>query len=254
MTDLGGAIYEVKCRKQGFDARIVEAIKDHLAALFAGHKAILTQPGQVLGQGRLRQAGQVCQISRRAWPLDQGTQDQQAVAVGQQLEQGLSLGGAALHDVERRFGVRQFIRVVHLAYILDNANISNRQLQRKAIMMSKSYPDITARISTGLKTLRKDIPDTMAGFSALAQATTRSGALDKKTKELIALSIGVATRCDGCIGFHAEALVKLGASRAEIEETLGMAIYMGGGPSLMYAADAVLAFEQFGGGQTPVAA
>lgn len=111
--------------------------------------------------------------------------------------------------------------------------------------MSKSYPEITKRISGSLKSLRKDIADTMQGFSAMAQSATKDGALDKKTKELIALAIGVSTRCDGCIGFHAEALVKLGATRAEIEETLGMAIYMGGGPSLMYAADAMLAYEQF---------
>jgi alkylhydroperoxidase/carboxymuconolactone decarboxylase family protein YurZ len=73
--------------------------------------------------------------------------------------------------------------------------------------MSKDYPEITARISTNIKTLRKDIPDTMAGFSAMAQAATKDGVLDKKTKELIALAIGVATRCDGCIGFHTEALI-----------------------------------------------
>ena len=109
----------------------------------------------------------------------------------------------------------------------------------------KDYPQITAAISANLKTLRRDIPETMQGFSALAQAATRPGALDKKTKELIALAIGVATRCDGCIGFHSEALVKLGASRAEVEEALGMAVYMGGGPSLMYAADAIAAFDQF---------
>jgi AhpD family alkylhydroperoxidase len=111
--------------------------------------------------------------------------------------------------------------------------------------MTKSYPDITRRISGNLKTLRRDIPETMAGFSALAQAATKDGALDKKTKELIALAIGVSTRCDGCIGFHTEALVRLGATKAEVEETLGMAIYMGGGPSLMYAADAIAAFDQF---------
>lgn len=109
----------------------------------------------------------------------------------------------------------------------------------------KDYPAIIARISANLKVLRKDIPETMQGFSAMAQAATRSQALDKKTKELIALAIGVATRCDGCIGFHAEALVKLGASRPEVEEALGMAVYMGGGPALMYAADAISAFEQF---------
>lgn len=111
--------------------------------------------------------------------------------------------------------------------------------------MTKSYPEITKRISNGMKTLRSDITDTMQGFSAMAQAATKDGALDKKTKELIALAIGVSTRCDGCIGFHAKALVDLGATKEEIEETLGMAIYMGGGPSLMYAADAMLAYEQF---------
>ena len=109
----------------------------------------------------------------------------------------------------------------------------------------KDYPEITRGISANLKTLRRDIPETMQGFSALALAATKSQALDKKTKELIALSIGVATRCDGCIGFHSESLAKLGATRAEVEEALGMAIYMGGGPALMYAADAIAAFEQF---------
>ncbi len=111
--------------------------------------------------------------------------------------------------------------------------------------MEKNYPEITKRISDNMKTLRKDIAKTMQGFSSLAQAATESGALDKKTKELIALAIGVSTRCDGCIGFHTEALIRLGVSREEFEETLGMAVYMGGGPSLMYAADALLAFEQF---------
>jgi len=43
----------------------------------------------------------------------------------------------------------------------------------------------------------------------------------------------------------AEVLVRLGATRQEVEETLGMAVYIGGGPSLMYAADAISAFEQF---------
>jgi AhpD family alkylhydroperoxidase len=111
--------------------------------------------------------------------------------------------------------------------------------------MEKNYAELTARISGDLRKLRKDIPDTMQAFSALAQSATRDGALDRKTKELIALALGVAARCDGCIGFHAETLVKLGATRAEVEETLGMAVYMGGGPSLMYAADAISAYEQF---------
>jgi AhpD family alkylhydroperoxidase len=111
--------------------------------------------------------------------------------------------------------------------------------------MSKSYPEITRSISANLKTLRADMPAVMQGFSALATAAKQHGVLDLKTKEFIALAIGVATRCDGCIGFHTETLVRLGASRQEIEDVLGMAVYMGGGPSLMYAADAIAAFEQF---------
>lgn len=116
--------------------------------------------------------------------------------------------------------------------------------------MEKNYPEITKRISGNIKVLRKDITETMQGFSALAGAASKDGALSKKTKELIALAIGVSTRCDGCIGFHMDALVKLGATREEVEETLGMAVYMGGGPSLMYAADALSAYEQFKALQT----
>jgi len=113
--------------------------------------------------------------------------------------------------------------------------------------MSKDYPAITQEVSASLARLRADIPDTTRGFSALAQAATREGALDKKTKELIAMALSVAARCDPCLGFHAQALVKLGCTRAEFEDMLGMCLYMGGGPALMYAAHALDAFEQFGG-------
>jgi AhpD family alkylhydroperoxidase len=88
----------------------------------------------------------------------------------------------------------------------------------------------------------------MKGFAELSRAATQDGALDKKTKELIALALGVAARCDACIGFHVQTLVKLKVSKAELEEMLGMAIYMGGGPSLMYAANALAAFEEFSAG------
>jgi AhpD family alkylhydroperoxidase len=107
------------------------------------------------------------------------------------------------------------------------------------------YPELTRSITNKLAVLRKDQPDLMAAFNEMSRAATRDGALDKKTKELIALALGVAARCDGCIGFHAQALVRLGATKAELEEVLGMAVYMGGGPSLMYSANALAAFDQF---------
>jgi AhpD family alkylhydroperoxidase len=108
----------------------------------------------------------------------------------------------------------------------------------------KDYTEITGRISANLAALRTAIPDTMKAFGGMAQCATRGGALDRKTKELIALALGVAAHCDGCIGFHVQALVKLGATRAEIAEALGMAVYMGGGPSAMYAAEAFGAYEE----------
>ena len=111
----------------------------------------------------------------------------------------------------------------------------------------KNYPEIIARVSSNLAKLRQDVPDVMKGFNTLAGAATAEGALSTKTKEMIAMALGVAVRCDACIGFHAKALVKLGVTKQELEEVLGMAVYMGGGPSLMYAADALAAFEQFGG-------
>lgn len=108
-----------------------------------------------------------------------------------------------------------------------------------------TYADLTASVSKQLGTLRSDIPDVMKGFGDLARAASRDGALNRKTKELIALSLGIAAHCDACIGFHVQALVRLGTTRAELEETLGMAIYMGGGPSAMYSANALAAFEEF---------
>ena len=111
------------------------------------------------------------------------------------------------------------------------------------------YRELTQSVSKNLATLRSDIPDVMKGFSDLARAASRAGALDQKTKELIALALGVAAHCDACIGFHVQALVKLGATKAELEEALGMAVYMGGGPSLMYSANALAAFEEFSSAQ-----
>ena len=110
--------------------------------------------------------------------------------------------------------------------------------------MTKVYREITRLVSTSLAKLRVDTPDIMKGFNALSEAAMRDGALTHKTKELIAVALGVAAHCDACLGFHLKTLIKLGATRAEVEEALGVAVYMGGGPSLMYAADALAAFEE----------
>lgn len=113
--------------------------------------------------------------------------------------------------------------------------------------MSKEYKTITQNISKVLADFRKEIPDTMQAFAALGQAAKKGDALNEKTKELIAIALSVAEHCDGCIGFHTQNLIRLNVTRKELLETLNMAVYMGGGPSLMYAAEAVRAFEEFSG-------
>jgi AhpD family alkylhydroperoxidase len=111
--------------------------------------------------------------------------------------------------------------------------------------MPKSYAQITADINRGILKLREAQPDAMTGFGALSKGAMKAGALSEVHKELIALAVGVSGHCDGCIGFHAKALARLNAPRDQVMEALAVAVYMGGGPSLMYAADAVHAFEEF---------
>ena len=109
----------------------------------------------------------------------------------------------------------------------------------------KDYIKTKETIITNMGKLSKDIPSVLQEFGAMSKAAKAEGALDMKTKELIALALAVASRCDGCIAFHMEEVIGLGATKAEISETLGVAVFMGGGPSLMYAAEAVDAYEQF---------
>jgi AhpD family alkylhydroperoxidase len=111
--------------------------------------------------------------------------------------------------------------------------------------MYKDWPNVAANLTTAVKELRTGTPDTMKAFTAMAITATQAKALDTKTKELIALAIAVATHCDPCIAFHTEAARKHGATRDEVMETVGMAIYMGAGPAVMYAAQAVEAYDQY---------
>ena len=83
-----------------------------------------------------------------------------------------------------------------------------------------------------------------AAFRSLVRAAGSDGTLDHKTKELIALAIGIATRCEGCIVFHARACLRLGVTRAELLEMIGVAVEMGGGPASVYGATALACFDQ----------
>jgi AhpD family alkylhydroperoxidase len=95
------------------------------------------------------------------------------------------------------------------------------------------------------RNLRRAIPEVYEGFGTLSKAAFAEGALDRKTKELIALAVGVVEGCDGCIASHGQAAVRAGATRQEAAETIGVTFLMHGGPATIHGARAYEAFGEF---------
>ena len=110
-------------------------------------------------------------------------------------------------------------------------------------MSTFDHVSLIQNINQNLAPFRKSQSEAMLGFGQLARASMAEGALSAKTKELIALAIGVTQHCSGCIGFHVKALHKLQCTRAELEEMLSVCVYMGGGPALMYVAEVLKAWD-----------
>jgi AhpD family alkylhydroperoxidase len=114
-----------------------------------------------------------------------------------------------------------------------------------ALPNTPSSPAQLTQLKRGIRMLAASQAETMQAFTTLHRTAMRPGALNAKTKELIALAIGVAARCDGCIAFHTHDALRAGATEAEIMETLGVAVLMGGGPSVMYATHVIEAMQEF---------
>jgi AhpD family alkylhydroperoxidase len=112
-------------------------------------------------------------------------------------------------------------------------------------MSTFDHVHLIQNINESLAPFRKSQSEALQGFGQLARAAMAEGAISMKHKELMALAIGITQRCSGCVGFHVKALVKLGCSRQELEEMLAVCVYMGGGPALMYAAEALKAWDEF---------
>lgn len=95
------------------------------------------------------------------------------------------------------------------------------------------------------RNLRQSIPEVYKGFGELSKAAFADGALDRRTKELIAFAIGVVEGCDGCIASHGEAAARAGATRQEAAEAIGVTFLMHGGPATIHGARAYDAFCEF---------
>jgi AhpD family alkylhydroperoxidase len=106
--------------------------------------------------------------------------------------------------------------------------------------------DYRKKLVTRIGDFASASPDTVKGYQTLSKAGEKTGHLDAKTRELIALAVAVTTRCDGCITVHAAEAVKLGASKNEVAEALGVAIALNAGAAMVYSARALDAIDAHG--------
>lgn len=114
----------------------------------------------------------------------------------------------------------------------------SRETARELLKELKTYGGQFAKLKPGIMKV-------MA--VELKTAALGDGVLSQKAKELMALSIGVHARCKYCIVYHVRACIDLGCSDEEMAEACGVAVQMGGGPAMTYAAFAMKAIEELRG-------
>ncbi|MDX9785423.1 MAG: carboxymuconolactone decarboxylase family protein [Desulfobacterales bacterium] len=111
--------------------------------------------------------------------------------------------------------------------------------------MNDNYPALYEHLQKMFAKLARNLRGPMSAFVQLNAAATAPGALDAKTKQLIALGIVITSRCEGCIAYHVHDAIRAGATKEEILETTGIAILMGGGPAAVCACEVMAAVDQF---------
>jgi AhpD family alkylhydroperoxidase len=113
-------------------------------------------------------------------------------------------------------------------------------------MEKQSYTDFFNHTRQMMGALGKEMPKTMSPFFQMHKESLAPGALDTKTKELIALAISVRIQCETCMTFHLHDAIEAGATREEIQDALGVAVLMGGAPSVAQAIRVLEAANEFG--------
>ncbi len=114
--------------------------------------------------------------------------------------------------------------------------------------------DVQRDLAPLARELRHEIPAAYAAFTQLHAATMADGALDKKTKELLAMVMAITLHCDGCIASHARGAVRAGVTRAELAEAIGVTFLMNGGPGTVYGPRALAAYDDFAAAAAPPSA
>jgi AhpD family alkylhydroperoxidase len=111
--------------------------------------------------------------------------------------------------------------------------------------LTTNYIEYHKQLEERLVQLGRELPGPMSGFVRLHKKSVEDGALPARIKEMMAIAVSIAIGCDGCIAYHVHDAIGAGATRAELLETIGVGVMMGGGPGSIYAAHALDAIEQF---------
>lgn len=94
------------------------------------------------------------------------------------------------------------------------------------------------------KELREMIPGVLQGYAQMHAAVMGEGELTVATKELIALSIAATRECDGCVAAHARGAARVGATRQQVAEAMGVVIMMNGGPGTVWGPRALRSYDE----------
>jgi AhpD family alkylhydroperoxidase len=111
--------------------------------------------------------------------------------------------------------------------------------------MMVDWNEYRRQLATGVKEVGQFSPDTIRGYIELSSAGQKKDLLGAKIRELIALTVAVTARCDGCITVHTEAAIKHGATKEEIAEALGVAVAVNAGAALVYSARVMDALKEY---------
>ncbi len=106
-------------------------------------------------------------------------------------------------------------------------------------------PSTMDDLRQGVRMMRDAAPETWETWARFVDAALAPSALDRKTKELIALGMSITAQCKYCVGVHAQKCLDAGASRAEIIDVCHVAMAMGGGPAMTYIAEVHKALEVY---------
>jgi AhpD family alkylhydroperoxidase len=106
---------------------------------------------------------------------------------------------------------------------------------KEIVMHMIDWNTYRQQVVAGVAGFAKLSPETVRGYGAMGGAGQKTGQLDAKTRELIAIAVAITLRCDGCITIHTDAARKLGATKEEVAEALGVAVSVNAGAAIVYS-------------------